>query len=410
MADVLHINEAENKPFLIVSIGRTEVSTNYMSLHLTADITSPYVTGIMEVANSGGLGDFENFIKGQDVDLYFSGGEDYSEVYNLPMSIYEILLPVSKGLRTPLGNVILKLKSKWAYQSESLSTKAYIDITDPMDVIKGELKDVGMGEMLQISEPLEHFSKPQNIYRHSFLEALEERILPYVHVEGGGPAFLYQKIGGGMDIQSFHHMIQQPLRAHLFPAFNEAPLPNDNIPLLTFSKRGYFSNSSIPISKVQGYYNDKGNLKHFERSKPIERTGVVPELEKMLGENDTDIWYVGYRATEQMQGHADYIRRLQVFHQVHTLYLEDMSACTLCDVGSKVYLHDYDQVLKNPEDEPDKDELTKSNMDGEYIITTSHFFWNGLNTEEFRGTKLELGKVSYPSFSEVEEEANYIHS
>ena len=396
---MLVTTESTDLGFLLsVQIGHYAIPSNQLSVKLSTSIKVPYIAAEVRVKTGESISDLSSFVVGQDALIGLTGGFNFEDVIELPLSVTAVKVPVSDGLHTPNGEVVLRLVSRWAYQERALKSKSYPEVTNLEDVIRSEHADVGLAEALDIVENMRELSKPKSIYRtQGVLDSMLHRILPWVRSEAGAPLFWYQTLKGNMRIQSAAGMLEQSLRASLVPEYTEHPFDIDVDETYLFDGRSYQTNPSRTdlFRSVAHYVGADETVQTYEA---IENVGGVPgkavQRQRDLGYDELDIWYTGYRPLEQIQAHAAFLRRNHLFHQVHTLKFEDFEVATTCVVGSRVKL--FDLVPYIPEDSiAPTEELAESGMSSEYIVGSSHLYYDGINDTGFRGSKLDLVKLAY---------------
>ncbi len=396
----LRIEESDVRLHLGVVLGKLFINNANLSLHLYADIRSPYLKAEAHIKYTGGIGDLNSIYAGADASIVYSGGPNVSEEYKLGMTIVDVEVPMSQTRRTPSGEIIVRMVSRWAYHSKGSATKAYPEVTSLSDVITEELREIGFTEshgleQLQTIEPLD---TPINLFRtRGVLHFLSEDVLPWCLSDDGSPLFWYSTLKGSMMIQSSMNMRAQGAISYVGPSFVFYKYDEPDLIGYAFQHRSYKTNPKrTEIFKVKGAYYKQGAAGEFTEEDHIDfpSPGRAIQLDREMGTDVLTSWYVGSRPLQQMKAQAKFLRRDHLFHQIHVLTIEDLHAATHCDVGTVVRLYDFD-IYMPEDDEAPKEELELSNMAGEYIVVASHYYFDEMNEDGFKGSKLELAKLTF---------------
>jgi len=384
---------------IAIIIGRRAFLAHEVAMHIKASLTSPFIQAELRPSHRAGIGDLAHVVIGMDATIRFSGNENFSEAYSMPMTVIDVQVPDSSSLQSPAGELVIKLISRWAYQAKVLPTKTYMNVEEPHRVIQEEFRDVGYegDDVIDVLQEPEELEKPLNFYRtRGSLHFLNERVIPWCLMPDDSSPFWYMNLKGQMCFQTPVNMLSQGVTAFVGPAFMDYPY-SENVPGYAFNRRSYKTNPKrTDLFYVDGHYYAQGERKSFHEDGVIDREGKAIQMERDLGLESIEAWYIGHRPLQQMRAHAKFLRRNHLFHQIHVLTFDDLQTATHCDVGTIVRLYDFDLYMpRTDQDAAPPEELSTSNMMGEYIVAASHFYFDEKNEDGFKGSKLELVKFGH---------------
>ncbi|MCA1800449.1 MAG: hypothetical protein LC687_04140 [Actinobacteria bacterium] len=410
----LRIEESDVKLHLGLAIGTLVVDNANLAIHVSSDIRTPYGKAEAHINYKGGIGDLNSIYVGVDALIVYSGGPQVSEEYALPMSVIEVSVPESASSRSPSGDIVVTMVSRWAYHSRAAAVKAYPEVTSLQEVIKEELREIGYEEEESyILQPIEELDTPTSLYRtRGIMPFIYNDVLPWCNTNDKSALYWYSTLKGTMEIRSAADMQQQDIKAFLGPAFVSYPYDEEEVIGYAYHSRSYITNPRrTELFKVEAGYHAEGALNLFTEESPIDslETGVAVQRVRDTGDELLPLWYTGNRSLQQIQAHGRYLRRNHLFHQLHVVTIQDLHAATHCDVGSVVRLYDFELYMPESGDAP-KEELTMTNMAGIYIVVASHYYFDELNEGGFTGTKLELAKLSHDpkAIADVDDLSGYM--
>jgi hypothetical protein len=386
------------------SIGNYNFNPSFLAIHLRSSLHSPFLKCTVHIKDTEGiLGYADSLVRGASAILSFSGGPSYVSLYSLALTVENIIIENSAAPRTAMGDIIIELVPRWVYHSENLFTKVYKNITNPDKVIKEELTDLGLGDLLGAFTSFSPFPQPRNFYRKktsSSIEFLMTQVLPWTKSSNDSPVFFFQTLGGGyISILTPFDMFQQPKKGILCPNFILYPFnKKDDTPLFSFHSRSFYNNPlKGDIFTVKSISIDENNnlTSQIEKSK-IDTGDYALEFKRGYPVEEI-IYFPGWRSEEEKKGFSQFLRRHLIQRQTHVLLFEDLQVATVCDVGSLVELYDLSVSFTSPSSEEDffSEEIDKNAFCGNYIVTAAHMYWDGFNESGFTGTKLEISKMGY---------------
>lgn len=398
-------------PQLGIVVGERVLNLSKVAVHIESSLYSPHASATLHFADNEGItGYMDAFIRGTAVSLLYTGALSYSELYSWDMVVDDVNVPESVSPRTPLGDVVIKLVPKWVYDQREMPDKIYPGVTNPTEVITSELKELGLSDdLIQIKSTIVDYCQERSFFRSAYntkssLGFLKNNVLPWAKSIDESPLFIYQTLSGGqVNIQSSLSMAHQQVAARLAPlaivfAYQSE---DDTTPLFPFNSRSYFSN----ISQENVFYTElryinplTDSMSSLTKEKKIDFEGLAPEVKKVNSTNRS-IYFPGWRCPEEMDACAQSSRAQLLQKQTHVLAFEDYQVSTICDVGTKVDL--FDLGLSVPDEQNTVsaashfEDLHKTPMSGEYIVTASHFYFDSINEDGFNGAVLEVSKLGF---------------
>jgi len=403
MAEPLTREQSDVGLTLGLGIGNLRIGASSMVIHIQASILRPYVQAEVTIFEyAGRLGWLNNLVIGMDAALYFSGGENVSEDYVLPMVLIDVENPRSSSLQGISGEITLRLVSRWVYHARAFPVKTYVDMESVDSMLQEEFRDIGYAtDTFNVYQPPEDLDSPLSFYRtdgpYNFIM---QRVLPWCEMGDDAAPFWYMNLKGEMEFQTGVNMRAQPVTAFLAPSYVFYEYDED-LPGYAFTRRSYKTNPKrTMLYDIRGSYFAQGEPEEFDEHNPVDLEGKAMQIEREgndgRGRDVMDIWYVGHRPLQQIRGHARFMRRNHIFHQIHVLTFDDLHAASHCDVGTHVRMYDFGLYIpREEEDAAPREELIPSNMMGDYVVAASHYYYDGLNEQGMIGSKLELVKVGH---------------